>query len=154
MSDMSVSPQKEEQRALSREWLVARIVVIGGCVVAVAAIVWFGWVRPAMLRQEAITAAQQLARTNIEAANQMCRTGLTSAQTFGIVPPYGQLAGHNIYRTNIQGRYVCIAATHATRYLVAIDLLCRNTKDRRCVSLFSVTEANGTKGTVLYRRAS
>jgi hypothetical protein len=151
MSDMPVSPQKEEQRALSREWLVARIVVIGGCVVAAAAVLWFGWVRPAMLQREATAAAQQVARSNIQAANQMCRTGLTSAQTFGIVPPYGQLAGRNIYRTNVQGRYVCVAATHATRYLVAIDLLCRNTKDRRCVSLFSVTQ---TDGTVLYRRAS
>jgi len=150
MSDMSVSPPEQGQRALSREWLVARIVLIGGCVVAVAAIVWFGWLQPDMQRREAIAAAQQVARANIEAANQMCRTGLTSAQSFGIVPPYGQIAGHNIYRTNVQGRYICVAATHATRYLVAIDLLCRNTKDRRCVSLFSVT----TGGTVLYRRAS
>jgi hypothetical protein len=151
MSDTSVSQHDDGRRALSREWLVARIVVIGGCVVAVAAVLWFGWIQPGMLKREAIAAAQEQARQNVEAATQLCKTGLASAQTFGIVPPYGQLFGHNIYRTNIQGRYVCVAATHAARYYVAVELLCRNTKDRHCVSLFSVTQSNGT---VLYKRAS
>lgn len=136
---------------MAREWLIAKIVVIGGVVVAITAIVWFGWVQPSMLRQQALTAAQQAARQTVEAATQMCRSGLSAAQTFGIVPPYGQLSGHTIYRTNVQGRYVCVAATHAARYLVAIDLLCRNVKDRRCVSLYSVTQANGM---VLYQRQS
>jgi hypothetical protein len=151
MSDTGALPQDENQRALSREWLIAQIVVGGGFVAAILAVVWFGWIHPAMVKQEAIAKAQQQAHQNVQAATQLCLSGLASAKTFGIVPPYGQLFGHNIYRTAVQGRYICVAATHATRYLVAVDLLCRDTKDRRCVSLFSVTQ---TDGTVLYQRQS
>ncbi|HEY5048294.1 MAG TPA: hypothetical protein VII49_09760 [Rhizomicrobium sp.] len=149
---MSDSPNAEHARgALSAEWLVARIVVVGGIVVAVAAIVWFGLLQPAMLRRETLARIQLHQTETVRAVTQLCKTGLSAAQSFGIVPPYGQLYGHNIYRTNVQGRYVCVASTHATRYLVAVDLFCRNVKDRRCVSLYSVTQANGA---VLYQRRS
>ncbi len=151
MSDTSISKQEEGKRALSREWLVARIVIIGGIVVAIVALAYFGWLRPTMLQREATARAQQRAHENVEVATQFCRSGLAAAQTFGVVPPYAQLFGHNIYRTNVQGRYVCVAATHLTRYLLVADLYCRALKDRRCVSLFSVTQANGT---VLYQRQS
>ena len=151
MSDIPVSQKAESQSALSREWLVARVVLIGGFVVAVAAIVYFGWVQPTNLRREALAKAQQQARQNVEDATQLCLSGLKSAQSFGIVPPYGRLFGHSVYRTSVQGRYVCVAATHATKYLVAVELLCRNVKDRNCVSLFSVTQADGK---TLYQRQS
>lgn len=148
---MSVSDQEHAQGALRREWLIARVVIIGGFVVAIAAMVWFGWLHPMMQRREAITNRQHQAQALEHAAIQMCVSGLNSAKNFGIVPQYGKLATSNIYTTNVQGRYVCVAATPATRYLVAVDLLCRNLKDRRCVSLFSVRQADGT---VLYQRQS
>ena len=39
---MSMSNATPTERALKFEWLVMRIVVIGGCVVAIAIAVWFG----------------------------------------------------------------------------------------------------------------
>jgi hypothetical protein len=51
--------------------------------------------------------------------------------------------------TKVRGRYLCVAGTQVTRYVLAGDLMCRNLKDSRCVSLFSVTQDDGT---ILYQR--
>ncbi|MGD0191088.1 MAG: hypothetical protein ABSD74_10130 [Rhizomicrobium sp.] len=152
MSTTSDTGPDKSQAALSTEWLIARIVLIGGSVIAIAAIVWFGWVQPDMQRREIIAKVEQARHDYAHAAMQLCVAGLSSAKNFGIVPPYGQLYGQNMYPTNVQGRYVCIAATHATRYLIAVDLLCRNLQDSHCTSLFSVV--NQHDGTVLYQRQS
>jgi hypothetical protein len=148
---MSVSEQAAEQRALSREWLAARIVVIGGLVVAAGFIAFFGWIKPAYLTAPPLTPEQQQARAVSQAVFDMCSTGVASAKSFGILPPYGRLASLNVGRTDVQGRYVCVATTQVAKYLVAVELLCRNLKDRRCVSLYSVTQQDGT---VLYQRQS
>lgn len=147
---MAVSDQERAQGALSREWLIARIVVIGGLIIAVGAIAYFGWIEPMMLKRQELSRLHDRAQALSTAVTELCASGLTSAQNYGIVPPYGRLATNSVYTTNVQGRYVCVAATHATKYLVVIDLLCRNLKDRRCVSLYSVRQ---TDGTVLYQRA-
>jgi hypothetical protein len=152
MSNSSGPGHEDAQSALSREWLIARIVIVGGFIAAIAAIVWFGWVQPEMQHRELLAKVEKAKHEVQHAAIELCRTGLASAQSFGIVPPYGQLVGQNIYRTNVQGRYVCVAATHAARYLVAVDLVCRNLADRRCVSLFSVV--NQGSGSILYQRQS
>ena len=138
---MSTTPDTgpdKSQAALSSEWLIARIVLIGGFVIAVAAVVWFGVVQPDMQRRELLAKIEKTQHDNAHAAMQLCVAGLSSAKNFGIVPPYGQLYGQNMYPTNVQGRYVCVAATHATHYLIAVDLLCRNLQDTHCTSLFSV----------------
>jgi hypothetical protein len=151
MSDTSISKPDESQHALSREWLVARIVVIGGFVVAVLTVIWFGWVQPELQRRAAIARVQEHNRETAMAAGQLCRSALTASQSFGIVPNYAQISGSKLYITNVQGRYICVAATRAAKYIVAVDLLCHDVKDRRCVSLFSVIDGNGTP---LYRRQS
>src|ERR1700689_555741 len=101
MSDSSVS-RPGGQRGLSREWLVARIVVIGGCVIAVLAVVWFGWVQPGMQKREAIARIQEHNKDVAAAAAQLCRSGLGAAQNFGIVPTYAQLSGSKVYITNVR----------------------------------------------------
>jgi len=148
---MSVTEQGAAQRALGREWLAARIVVIGGLIVAAVVVVFFGWIKPAYLTAPQLTPEQQQARANAQAILDMCTTGVATAKAFGIVPSYGQLASLNVGRTDVQGRYVCVAATQAAKYLVAVELFCRNLKDRHCVSLYSVTQQDGT---VLYQRQS
>lgn len=148
---MSVTEQGAAQRGLSHEWLAARIVVIGGLVLAAAAVLFFGWIKPAYLTAPQLSPEQQQARANAQAAFDMCTTGVASAKAFGILPPYGRLASLNVGRTDVQGRYVCVAATPAAKYLVAVELYCRHLKDRRCVSLYSVTQQDGT---VLYQRQS
>ena len=152
MSDSPVANQQDGQRDLSREWLVARVVVIGGFVVAVAAMIYFGWVQPAMQKREAVARAELMARESAAAAALFCKTGLGAAQNYGIVPSYAQIISRNIYLTRTQGRYVCVAATHAARYLVAVDLFCHDIKNKRCLSLYSVVD-QGNKA-VLYQRQS
>jgi len=150
MSDSSVL-KPDDGRQLSREWLVARIVVIGGCIIALLAIVWFGWAQPELQRRDALARLREHNREMAVAATQLCKSGLGAAQNFGIVPTYAQLSGSKVYITSVQGRYICVAATHAARYLVAVDLLCRDVNAGRCISLFSVVQGNGA---VLYRRQS
>jgi hypothetical protein len=148
---MSVTEQETVQRSLSREWLAARVVVIGGLVLAAGLILFFGWIKPAYLAAPQLTPEQQQARATGQAILDMCSTGVSSAKAFGILPPYGRLASLTVGKTDVQGRYVCVAATQVAKYLVAVELLCRNLKDRRCVSLYSVTQDDGT---VLYQRQS
>jgi hypothetical protein len=51
----------------------------------------------------------------------------------------------------VQGRYVCVASTPAAKYLLAIDLICRDLKNPRCTSLYNIVQGNGA---VLYQRQS
>jgi hypothetical protein len=44
---------------------------------------------------------------------------------------------------------VCAAATSAAKYLMAVDLLCRDLHSARCISLYNVMQPDGT---VLYQR--
>jgi hypothetical protein len=152
MSDMPVANQDDSQRDLSREWLVARIVIIGGFVVAVVAMVYFGWVQPAMQKRDAAAKAQLMTQESAAAAAVFCNSGLGTAQAFGIVPSYAQIISHNIYLTHTRGRYVCVAATHAAHYLIAVDLFCHDIKKKRCMSLYSVVDQGNQA--VLYQRGS
>jgi hypothetical protein len=147
---MSSTDTPAPNRALAREWLAIRIIVLGGFLVAIAAAMWFGIIVPRViapreLREKLTTQIRTLLTDEL----QICTTGLTNAKNFGIVPQYGQLGSHKLAATNVQGRYACLAATHATRYILIVDLLCRNLKDTRCVSLYNVSQ---TDGTVLYQR--
>ena len=72
-----------------------------------------------------------------------------AAKNFGIVPQYGQLASARLEKTTVQGRYACLATTHSTKYVLIVDLVCRNFKDPRCSSLYNVSQADGA---VLYQR--
>lgn len=147
---MSSIDTTETERALRREWLAARIIVIGGFIVAIAAGVWFGIIvprviQPREMRAELTNRVQRL----LSAEAQVCTMALGTAKNFGIVPQYGQLGSSKLALTNVQGRYLCLAVTKATKYLLAVDLFCRDLKNPRCVSLYNVTQADGS---VLYQR--
>jgi len=147
---MSSTDTPAPNRALAREWLALRIIVFGGFLVAIAAAVWFGIIVPKViapreLRERITTQVRTLLTDEVE----ICTTALGNAKNFGIVPQYGQLGSHKLAATSVQGRYACLAATHASRYILIVDLLCRNLKESRCVSLYNVSQ---TDGTVLYQR--
>lgn len=144
------APGKIANPALAREWLAARIIVIGGFAIAFVAAMWFGVIVPQYIapRELRATLTNQI-RTLLTAEAQICTMALSNARNFGIVPQYGQLASARLAQTNVQGRYACVAATHATKYVLIVDLLCRNLKDPRCTSLYNVRQ---TDGTVLYQR--
>jgi hypothetical protein len=147
---MSSTGSTAPNRALAREWLAIRIIVIGGFVVALVAAIWFGVVVPNYIAPREMRAAlRHRIDTLLSMEAQVCRTALSNAKNFGIVPQYGQLASAQVAQTNVQGRYACVAATHASKYVLIVDLLCRNFKEARCVSLYNVSQ---TDGTMLYQR--
>jgi len=147
---MSSTATVPKNRALAREWLAVRIIVIGGFAIALIAAIVFGIIVPQYIAprvQRAILAKQVVSLLSAEA--QICTEALGSAKNFGIVPQYGQLASARLRKTTVQGRYACLAATHSTKYVLIVDLVCRNFKDPRCSSLYNVSQADGT---VLYQR--
>jgi hypothetical protein len=140
----------DTQRALAREWLAVRIIVIGGFLVALAAGLWFGviypdYVLPREQRADLVNRVQKLLNQEAE----ICTLTLNNAKNFGIVPQYGELATTRLALTKVQGRYICIAHTKVAKYLMVVDLECRDLGSPRCVSLYNVLQADGT---VLYQR--
>jgi len=146
-----ISPDMTDtQRALAREWLAMRIIVIGGFVIALMAGLWFGVIYPDYVlprEQRNLLVARVKHLLDEEAA--VCTLTLNNAKNFGIVPQYGELATLRLSATDVPGRYICVAQTKVAKYLMAVDLQCRDLRSPRCVSLYNVSQADGT---VLYQR--
>lgn len=138
-------------RALKREWLAARIVIIGGFAIAIAATAYtaFAW-RQQILHARA-KAEQQIAASQAEQAAMaaFCPAALAQVKAIGLVPPYTGLIAAMPRKTKIAGRYLCAAATPSSRFAVTADYVCKNLKDARCVSLYEITQDGST---VIYKR--
>jgi len=148
----------ENMRGTQREWLAARIVILGGFAIAIAVAAYFtlrpapqpvAETQPAAPAQQQMTPAQQAADTNAKAGMMVCAMELVNAENFGIIPSYGKLSSPFPKATDVRGRYVCSAATQTTKYIIAADLICRDLKDSRCVFVYSIATGDGT---VLYQR--
>ncbi len=149
---MSSSGAVGEQRGLAREWLIARLVIIGGFLIAIAGAVYYFYVEPKIIApQEARAQLQARVQRILQEEADVCTMALQDAKNYGIVPQYGRLATLKLAGTNVPGRYVCVAATHVAKYLLIVDLVCHNHKDPRCTSLYNVTQGNGA---TLYQRQS
>jgi len=150
---------QEMKRGISREWAAARIVLIGGFIVAVAVAGYFLWQRheeTVALQQEqaqenARIAKAEQAQTRAQAANEtanagaiLCAMELAGAKKMGIVPPYGQLAAMTPKETERHGRYACVAATSALKYVIIADLVCRQLADPACVKIHAIKTDDGT----------
>jgi len=97
-----------------------------------------------------MVAAQRAKMTAVvQTAAQVCTQALAAAKNFGIVPTYAKSVSMFPLATQVKGRYACEGATDVSRYVIAVDLLCRELKNPRCVALYSVQQRDGT---VLYRR--
>ena len=128
-------------RGTAREWAAARIVLIGGFIVAIAVAGFFLW-----QRHQATIAAQQkaVATVNAQAQLLLCAMELASAKSMGIVPPYGRLITAAPRSGGKQGRYVCAAATPSLGYIITADLVCRALTDPKCVKVQSIKTSDGT----------
>jgi hypothetical protein len=144
MSVQQLEPQT--RRWLVWEWRIALITVVGGFVIALA---WLGYTQWKAAHAPKPMSPEQMAKVTHQISMALCTASLVRAQAFGIIPPYGKLATPNLGMTRTKGRYVCVAATDLTKYMLIADLACRDLRDQRCVSLYSVVQENGT---VLYRR--
>ena len=134
-----MSEHTEEYSGLWWEWLTARIVFVLGFGIPIAAIVTVMLLRPAV---ETTGGSREVA------GQEFCQATVSVAQSFGIVPNFAKATGQP-QTTDVRGRYVCTAASDTSKYMVAVDLICRNLQDSRCYNLFSVTQGDGT---VIYQR--
>jgi hypothetical protein len=144
MSQTSLEPRTRAW--LNWEWRAALIVVVGGAIVALAYLGYIAW--QAAHAPKPLNPEEQ-AKVSRQVSLALCTAALEHAKAFGIVPPYGKLASPNLGVTRVKGRYVCVAATQIAQYVIIADLACRDLRQQRCVSLYSVVHQNGT---VLYRR--
>ncbi|MBI3675923.1 MAG: hypothetical protein HY243_04825 [Proteobacteria bacterium] len=157
-----MSDDHHEQSALLREWRVAQITLVVGFIIALGVGGYFIWQSrstpsevPATTTERAQPPVQQTpadnTAANLKAGAEVCQMALKHATDFGIIPGYSKLVALQPEGTDVKGRYACLAATPAARYLIAIDLVCRDFKKNECVNLFSVTQEGGA---VLYQRAN
>lgn len=131
--------------AIKREWLAARIVVIGGFAITIAFGAYAGLTWRAQLQhartQAAIAKDQQASKeqqANLSAERAFCRALLSQTQKLGLVPNFAELTKPVPTATKKTGRYTCEASTGATNYAMTADLMCRNLKSATCVSLYEV----------------
>jgi hypothetical protein len=142
--------QSDLQR-IDREWLVTRIVLVAGFVIAIVGAAYVGFAWRAQVVEGRTKAAQAIAENQAlqNAIQAFCPTVLSGAKSMGLVPPYTELSDPAPHSTQVTGRYLCAANTDSSRFLLAADLICRNVKDAHCLSLYAVTQ-NGTA--VIYQR--
>jgi hypothetical protein len=150
-------------RMTAREWTAARVVLIGGFIIAIAVAGYFTWTQHQQAQQAA--AAQQaqaqaeakadapptpaqIAQSRARMNLMVCLRVVVNAATSGIVPNYAKLASRAPTPTNVQGRYSCNAATDVAKYTVTADLICADMRKADCVKLYSVKSDDGT---VLYQ---
>ncbi|HEY2033811.1 MAG TPA: hypothetical protein VGH02_09020 [Rhizomicrobium sp.] len=153
----------DKMRGTAREWFWARVVLIGGFVIAVAVAGYFVWQRhqdEIAARQQAAALAQSAqqqqhtmtpeqmrqarADENAKLGMMICAMELVSAKNMGVIPPYGQLAESQPRLTAKKGRLSCQAATQVSKYEIQADLICRTLVDPRCMKLHSVKSDDGT----------
>ena len=149
-------------RGTAREWFWARVVLVGGFVVAIAVAGYFVWQN----HRAEVAAQQQRAASLAEAAQQhtvspeqlrraradanakagllICAMELLSAKNMGLIPPYGELASNQPRATKKKLRVACLAATPATKYEIQADLICRTLVNPNCMKLHSVKTDDGT----------
>jgi hypothetical protein len=144
---MSQTLEPRTRAWLSWEWRAALITVIGGALVAIAMIGYMQY--HAVSEQRAIAAQRAKLSSVVQTAAQVCTSALAAAQNFGIVPSYAKPLSMFPVATQVKGRYACEGATTVARYIIAVDLLCRDLKNPRCTLLYSVQQQDGT---VLYKR--
>jgi len=142
---VSVPGGETKQSALHLEWAAARIVVIGGLILAVAVAGYFIYRNQQAERAAAQAAAPHKLDPKLLARAELavCTAELAQAINIGIVPTYGQLASPNLVRGPVPKRFICEAGTHLTRYFIAADLLCNNLTDAHCVSIYRIATKDG-----------
>ena len=148
---MSSSDLQPHTRAwLNWEWRAALITVIGGFVIAAA---YLGYTTYRAAHAPRVLTPEEAARVQnvlmVRAAELVCQQALTASKNFGIVPNYAQLSDPLPHGTGVTGRYTCSSRTNVATYNMAVDLVCRQLRESRCVVLYSVSQPDGT---MLYQR--
>jgi hypothetical protein len=142
---MSLPQDDNKMGALKREWAAARIVVIGGFIVAIAVAGYFLYrARQEQLAQQPVVHTTVVSpkvdrKTLVRVELAVCTAELLRAKDLGVVPNYGELATGGLVRApDAPRRFICEAKTHLTNYFISADILCDRLADPRCVSIYRV----------------
>ena len=153
----------DDMRMTAREWTAAKIVFIGGFIIAIAVAGYFTWQQHEQALKDAATQQAQAqaeaqaaaAPTKAQIAAEQARIGLAvclrdviNAINLGLVPKYAKLGSAAPQATKVQGRYTCLADTDVAKYKVTGDLMCSDMRKADCVKLYSIVSDDGT---VLYQ---
>ncbi len=144
-----------KQSGLKREWAAARVVIIGGFIIAIAVAGYFAYRQEQAMRAQqagipqAVTPHKIDAKLLARAELAICSAELAQAKATTAVPDYAQLATPRLARGNAPRRFICEATTNLTRYFISADVLCNKLTDARCVSVFKIALKDGT---LVYRR--
>jgi hypothetical protein len=135
---------------LNWEWRAALITIGGGFLIAM---LYLGYITYQAAHAPKTLSPEEAARVRtalvVRAAELVCTQAIAASKSFGIVPNYAQLSDPLPHATKVTGRYLCTSRTPAATYNMAVDLLCRQLRNPRCVLLYSVSQPDGT---VLYQR--
>jgi hypothetical protein len=143
--------------AAAREWLAARIVFVAGFVIALAFVGWWAWDHRVIADDLSAIAAGDDSQLQGEVGSgqttnagiMLCGLSIATAQNFGIFPANMRFAG-GPEKTSTAGRYVCAADDPKdVRFLVSVDLVCRDLRKPECANIYSVTKTDGTS---IYQR--
>lgn len=148
---MALPENDQKQRALKREWAAARIVVVGGIVIAIGVAGYFVWrARQEKLAEAPVVHATVVPQPKIDqkvveqAELALCTVELDHAKDLGMVPQYGDLATPRALRGTVPRRFICEAKTNLTHYYISADLVCNQLTDPRCVSVYRIALKDGT----------
>lgn len=143
------------RRGTEREWLAARIVLVGGFVIAIAVAGYFIWRQhqaEEAANQPVPSSQVQTQRLPEDVKTAMmlfCAQELVEGKNVNIVPVDAQLAEKLPRNTNVKNRFACIAHTTATVYFITADYRCPRVTEAKCVRLYDIQTNDGL---LIYRR--
>ncbi len=135
---------------IAREWLAARVVFVAGFLVAILFVAYWTYghhnaaddlvgLGAPVADENGMQGQVGSGRTN-QAGIMLCGLAIATGQNFGVMPANMRYAG-GPEKTAIAGRYICATDDpHGVRFLVAVDLICKDLRNPGCVNLFSITK--------------
>ncbi|HEY1632689.1 MAG TPA: hypothetical protein VGF56_15340 [Rhizomicrobium sp.] len=141
------------RRGTQREWLAAKIVLVGGFVIAVAVAGYFIYRQhqaDVEANQPAAPVAAPRRPEDVKTAMMLfCAQELVEGKNVNIVPVDAQLAEKLPRNTKVKNRFACIAHTTATVYFITADYRCAQVINPKCVRLYDIQTNDGL---LIYRR--
>jgi len=142
------------RRGTQREWLAAKIVVVGGFLIAIGVAAYFV-IAPRFapehnMQENLPSSISHLIPEDAKTAMILfCAQELVEGKNVNIVPNDAQLAEKLPRNTGVKNRFACIARTNAVVYFITADYMCPRVTDPKCVRLYDIQTNDGL---LVYRR--
>ena len=142
------------RRGTQREWLAAKIVLVGGFVIAIGVAAYFvlapRFAPDHHMQANLPDSVSHLIPDDAKTAMMLfCAQELVEGKNVNIVPVDAQLAEKLPRNTRVKNRFACIAHTTATVYFITADYRCTQVTNPKCVQLYDIQTNDGL---LIYRR--